>query len=122
MSREGASVSTRKISPNSLANLRPPWKPGECPNPGGKPKIKPLTEALQAELTPENCKRIAKKMVAKALQASVPHFSEIANRVEGKVGADESDNNKGGVTIIFDMPMPTNLKPATVDADEKQPA
>lgn len=24
--------------PNSLANLRPPWQPGESPNPGGRPR------------------------------------------------------------------------------------
>ena len=30
--------SGRGSHPNSLKNLRPPWKPGECPNPGGKPK------------------------------------------------------------------------------------
>ena len=29
---------TRGTHPRSLQNLRPPWKPGECPNPGGKPR------------------------------------------------------------------------------------
>ncbi len=32
------SSARRGTHPRSLANLRPPWKPGECPNPGGKPK------------------------------------------------------------------------------------
>lgn len=27
-----------KINPNSLANLRPPWKAGEVANPNGRPK------------------------------------------------------------------------------------
>ena len=30
-------------------NLRP-WRPGRSPNPGGRPKRKPITDALKAEL------------------------------------------------------------------------
>jgi hypothetical protein len=88
-----ASDNTPRISPNSLANLMPPWKPGESGNPGGKPRRKPLSDALELELTPEVCKIIAQRMVEKAKEASVPHFSEIANRVEGK--PDSQDNGSG---------------------------
>ena len=36
--RTPKSSPTRGTHPRSLQNLRPPWKQGECPNPGGKPK------------------------------------------------------------------------------------
>lgn len=36
--RTSQKVDRRGTHPNSIKNLRPPWKPGECPNPGGKPK------------------------------------------------------------------------------------
>jgi hypothetical protein len=31
----------------SLQNLRPPWKPGECPNPGGRPKSRHFAEGAR---------------------------------------------------------------------------
>ena len=34
----------------SLANLRPPWRPGECPNPAGRPPNIPLARAYRALL------------------------------------------------------------------------
>ena len=33
-----------KQHPNSLANLRPPWKPGEIPNPTGISRKRPITD------------------------------------------------------------------------------
>ena len=34
---ENRIASRRGTHPNSLANLRPPWKPGDVPNPKGRP-------------------------------------------------------------------------------------
>jgi hypothetical protein len=36
--------------PNSLANLRPPWHLGECPNPAGRPRKIPLAKAYRTLL------------------------------------------------------------------------
>jgi hypothetical protein len=37
MTRPAGKKGKRSVSPRSLANLRP-WRPGESPNPGGRPK------------------------------------------------------------------------------------
>jgi len=97
------------INENSLRNLIP-YKPGQSGNPSGRPKKKPLTEALEAELTPEVCKRIAQKFVLAAEIGSVPHFEQVINRVEGK--ADSGDGEGSGnvsITIRLDVPRPTVL-------------
>jgi hypothetical protein len=109
-----ASDSTPRISPNSLANLRPPWKPGESGNPGGKPRRKPLTDALELELTPEVCKIIAQRMVEKAKEASVPHFSEVADRVEGRVIQTKELTGSDGdvIRVVVEYIGLTNTPPA----------
>jgi hypothetical protein len=103
--------------------LRPyHFQPGQSGNPGGRKK-KPLTEALEAELTPQKCKSIAEKMVAKALLASVPHFNEIANRVEGKAGDENDSNGNVSITIRLDVPRPTAvLGPALPASTEEEHA
>ena len=49
MSKEVGQIHRQKTerSPRSLANLKPPWKKGECPNPGGRPKGRTVTAALR---------------------------------------------------------------------------
>lgn len=41
----------RKINPNSLANLAPPWKPGESGNPAGRPKSSHEAQARLRDLS-----------------------------------------------------------------------
>ena len=60
--------------------------PGQSGNPGGRPKKKPLTEALEVYLSanPEEANRIAKAMIDAAKDGSVAHFRELADRLEGR--------------------------------------
>ena len=37
-----------------LANLKPAWRPGQSGNPGGRPKRKPITEAILVELAKQH--------------------------------------------------------------------
>ena len=72
-----------------LANLRPPWKPGESGNPSGRPAKKPITEMYERILNnPENLALI-EDAVSKALtrgnMAMVLQLKEMSDRVEGKV-------------------------------------
>jgi len=39
-----------KVKVGSLANLRPPWRKGECPNPAGRPPNVPLARAYRVLL------------------------------------------------------------------------
>jgi hypothetical protein len=80
-------------NPN-LAELGKPyrWQKGQpSPNPGGRPKMQPLTEALRQgleQVDPEDgltiAEKIAEAQIRQALQGSVQHLHEIANRVEGQ--------------------------------------
>lgn len=54
--------------------LRPPWQPGQSGNPGGRPKRKPVTEALLAELAKDHGKSGKSKldaMVAKLVSTVI---------------------------------------------------
>ena|SRR5215469_2259926 len=86
--------------PNSEKRIGPPenltpWKPGTSGNPGGRPKKKPLTEALEKIYSdPEECMAAARALAKKARKGSIAHFQEAANRLEGRVeAADESHGN-----------------------------
>jgi hypothetical protein len=95
----GAKRKTRKPrlrgnrnNPNFAELGRPyRWRKGQpSPNPGGRPKTHPLTEALRELLEFVHLKdgltvaqKLAEAQVCLALGGSVQHFHEIANRVEG---------------------------------------
>jgi hypothetical protein len=81
--------------------LRPyMWKPGQCGNPGGRPRKQPITEryleALEVKLPDEIRIKLglpkgatmgdalARRLTIKAISGSVDAAREIADRVEGK--------------------------------------
>jgi hypothetical protein len=63
------------------------FKPGVSGNPDGRPKKKPLTEALERLLSkyPAEADTVARAMVRRMKKGSVTHFREVADRVEGRV-------------------------------------
>ncbi len=63
------------------------WKPGQSGNPGGRPKWKPYSEAMQAiiEEHPAVMKELATAMLAKAAKGDVSAAALIWDRLEGKV-------------------------------------
>jgi hypothetical protein len=78
---------------NNTSGLRPPWKPGESGNPGGRPKTKLITEAYRALLDkpfpgdPQGrtgAELIALAMLKEAIKGKVNAASELADRIEGK--------------------------------------
>ena len=96
-----------------LANLRPPWKPGESGNPRGmpgRPKKKPITAAYEAVISdplPPGLRKfrlgqrelelpegstfadlIALGQCAAAIKGNTAAAEEIANRLEGKVAVE----------------------------------
>jgi hypothetical protein len=48
------------------ANLRPPWKPGDCPNPQGRPKKK-LVERLSTKVFEQHLRALIVPKPAKVL-------------------------------------------------------
>ena len=77
------------MNARSRKNLRP-WKKGESGNPGGRPKQKPLVEALHEVLTeqPELLKKIALNALRRA---SRDHrfFVEVRDMLDGKPAQQE---------------------------------
>lgn len=86
-----ASVKTRKQTPKQLANLRPPWKPGECPNPGGRPKGSGITRwyiPVLNEIDPKTHKEKAEQLARAHIERAMdnPSFANIVlDRTEGRV-------------------------------------
>jgi hypothetical protein len=69
-------------------DLKPiPWKPGQSGNPNGRPKSKPITDAIKALLDKDDGKAlnaIAAVAVREALGGNYRYTKEILDRVEGK--------------------------------------
>jgi len=73
--------------PNSLANLRLGWKPGQSGNPKGRPPgIKYVSEALREQLAndPALVDMLAKKLIERA-QKNSNDLNLLFERTEGKV-------------------------------------
>ena len=105
----------------SLANLRPPWKKGEVPNPHGRPKKKPITEAYErrmSEVLPDDvCKSVRLKrgstwadlialgMAKAAVKGRAESAREIADRVEGKATqpVEVTGENAGPVKWVIEV-------------------
>ena len=69
-----------------------PWKPGQSGNPSGRPKSKPITDALLAAVDP---KAFAEKLVSLAMRGDIRAISEVLDRIEGK--AQQSIEHSGDV-------------------------
>jgi hypothetical protein len=86
------------------------FKPGQSGNPGGRPKRKPITEALEKVFTPEQCLAVAQALLKKAKKGSISHVQEAANRLEGRVEA--ANESAGGVTFNVVISAPRPHRPA----------
>ncbi|HEY1649537.1 MAG TPA: DUF5681 domain-containing protein [Terracidiphilus sp.] len=99
----------RRLHPEMKAKM---WKPGQTGNPGGRPKKKLITEALEnllSEIDPHDKKkrtyarRIAQAMVDQVIKkGSVAAASEIADRVEGKVAMRQEHTGADGGPMVFE--------------------
>ena len=105
----GENSEKRRGRPENLT----PWRPGQSGNPGGRPKRKPITEALEKVFTPEQCLAVAQALLKQAKKGSISHVQEAANRLEGKV--ESSDELAGGVTFNVIISAPRPHRPAIGD-------
>lgn len=66
-----------------IENLRPPWKPGESGNFSGRPKRKPVYDALLEAADPQTLRRIAREALARAGK-SPAMFALVRDTLDGK--------------------------------------
>jgi hypothetical protein len=76
--------------PAQQRGLRPPWKPGESGNPAGRPRRKPLTDALIRILRERTwdsdrsaADQAAKALVERAISGDTAALRLLFERVEG---------------------------------------
>jgi hypothetical protein len=131
-----------QTNPRSLANLKPA-KPGECRNPGGRPKKKPITQAyemlsglavpketLDKLRLPSTVERriktyadlMAYGQMSQAIKGETPAAKEITDRMEGRLGplVDEPGAQQItaiSITVKYERP----LIEATEIADRLEP-
>ncbi len=80
---------TDPVSP--ISGVAPPregrWKPGQSGNPGGRPKWKPMSEALQrlAEQEPGLWDALVRSAVVKGGKGDMTAINTIWDRIEGKI-------------------------------------
>ncbi len=63
------------------------FKPGVCPNPGGRPRKKPVTAALEEMIDEATARKIAATLIKQACRADrngIAAAKEIIDRLEGK--------------------------------------
>jgi hypothetical protein len=86
---DSGSSGGRGMHPNSRANLRPPWKPGQpSPNRSGltkdgrSPRAAKLQEHVEKRLRKgRTMYKLANALVQNALDGSVPHMQELLKRL-----------------------------------------
>ena len=103
---ESGNPKNRKMSENSLANLRPmpPWEPGQTGNPEGRPVGSiSLVERLKAYLRrhPEEVEAIVVSLVKQGKIGNITATKELLDRVDGKVVERHLIEGEHPITIQF---------------------
>src|SRR5438105_1356657 len=80
------------------------FQPGHCPNPGGRPRTKPLLAALQQELAenPERLIEIVDKVLTHA-KNSLGFFCEVRDMLDGKPGLKIEDPDEGALNFQLNV-------------------
>lgn len=89
----------RKVSAKSLANLAPPFQPGQSGNPGGRPKNDMAKEIAQA-IFEENVPAIKKAYLKLLKRGSLGAFELLSNRAYNKVAQPLVGGGEGSDPIV----------------------
>ena len=95
------SVPKSADKPSRTRGLKPPWKKGQpSANPGGRPKRKPIFEAIAAELDTDNARAIVRALIAaaKRKRPDVRAVEALRDSYEGK--PIQSVEHTGELTIV----------------------
>ena len=85
------------MNPNSLANLKEPWKPGDIPNPTGRPKtpkeIRELISLHSVDIV-NKCVELANKGDTRAIKILMDRISHTLQTVEIKENTDRNTDSE----------------------------
>ena len=84
-------MSKRQTNPKSLANLRPPIKPGEVLNPTGRPKTPPDVKEALAAMLPAAVKRLGELLMSDNEKIAIQATQVVLDRNLGKASATTID-------------------------------
>ena len=124
---ENTEAITGEIVPRH-PNLRPPWKKGQTGNRGGRPKSKPLAEALRKQLgkkvppdmlakltasgasvlqvigkRPTYADLLAWALIQQGLKGNIAAIARIFDRTEGKIPREVLDADDGMLDQLMDV-------------------
>lgn len=101
------SVGESRPKKDRLANLRPPWAPGQSGNPAGRPPGRSLTDVVKAilnELPPGEKKSyldlLGKRVVLSAVGGKERTLEMLWERTEGKVKDHFINEHSGIITTV----------------------
>src|SRR5437870_8105228 len=81
------------------------FQKGQSGNPGGRPKGPGISAAIREELTDEDRRKIARKIIGLALAGNLAAATFLADRLEGKpVQALEHSGPEGERLLLLDIP------------------
>jgi hypothetical protein len=85
-------------------HLRPHWfRKGQSGNPNGRPKRKPIEEALVGILTMPDAVLVAKAIIRAAKHGNVKAFNSLADRVDGKVPQPVAVTGGNGGPLVIEI-------------------
>jgi hypothetical protein len=94
-----AKRTARKVSAKSLANLKPPFQPGQSGNPGGRPK-RDVAAEIAAAIFENNEEAIGKAYLKLLKRGSLGAFSLLSDRAFGKVAQPLVGGGEGANPIV----------------------
>jgi hypothetical protein len=97
-----AKRTARKINAKSLANLKPPFQPGQSGNPGGRPK-RDVASEIAAAIFEQNAEAIGKAYLKLLKRGSLGAFSLLSDRAFGKVAQPLVGGGEGSAPILVKM-------------------
>ena len=89
-----------------LANLRPPWRPGESGNPKGRPSNRKLFEEALGRAVVEHAEAIVEALVRRAIEGDARMVTALLDRLVPRITRHELDAAEAPTKIVLEFQKP----------------
>ena len=89
-----------------LANLRPPWRPGESGNPAGRPSNRKLFEEALGRAVVEHAEAIVEALVRRAIEGDGRMMTALLDRLVPLVTRHEVDADGAPARMVIEFAKP----------------